>query len=453
MRKGTKVHQKLEEQVHTRVKISITTKEDAFGLKLWNLVQGLRTLRDTGLTRELEVWGTVDGNIVAGIIDAVSYENPNPEFEEQLSSQETNNDARQSSLTDYFPPKKPANSEHQGPLVYLTDVKTKNEKKPVFEPTLRTAKIQLLLYHKFLSDMAAGKLNFMSVFRRHGLNPDRRFTDSFIAQIGGLHDEIFVDAPLSSQDSAGQQQPSTPDSEADSLSGPDLLKYRSLRELYPLIERELKLNFPRGEKSMGHMLRVEYIHSVDGSKFEQHDFPVSRQALETYLSKTMEWWRGERDPRGVDIEDSFKCQACDFAQDCPWRQDLDATILRQAQEKLERKQKAREKHEKLLAEHKLKKQLAEEEFDRMLAEHALRKKQAEERLEQKKTEEELEEKQAKETSQKKNIKPELQRKKSQEKLDQSKAVREKPHGQSDARAWLERKKSTKVDVDRTSTTS
>src|SRR6187402_1522359 len=84
MKEGTRVHRVLEEQVHTMVKIDITTREDAWGLRIWNVIQGLRTLRDTGQTRELEIWGTVDGLVVNGVIDELSYICPDTELEESL---------------------------------------------------------------------------------------------------------------------------------------------------------------------------------------------------------------------------------------------------------------------------------------------------------------------------------------------------------------------------------
>src|ERR1700712_809658 len=38
MKQGSKVHQKLEDQVHTTVKVDIQTKEDAWGLRIWNVI-------------------------------------------------------------------------------------------------------------------------------------------------------------------------------------------------------------------------------------------------------------------------------------------------------------------------------------------------------------------------------------------------------------------------------
>ncbi|KAM4054546.1 exonuclease V - a 5' deoxyribonuclease domain-containing protein [Hirsutella rhossiliensis] len=335
MRGGSKVHQVLEDQVHTRVKIDVVTREDGFALKLWNLVQGLRTLRETGLTRELEVWGMVDGNLVNGIIDGVSHENPNPEFEKELSSQESDPGLKQSTLTDYFPPKKDTNGAASAPKVYLTDVKTRGSVAPVSKVLLRPAKIQLLLYHRFLADMASGRLDFFAMFRRYGLNPDSVLSDAFLAQIADVHEDEFYDAPSS---------PTKPDNDVDDESDHgstasswtgDALKYRTLRELLSLVLEEIKLAFPQGQDSLGHMLRVQYIHREDARELDVHDFPVSRQALDAYLGKYMSWWRGERKAKGVDIEEAFKCRSCEFANDCSWRQSMDEERVQRVQSRMQ----------------------------------------------------------------------------------------------------------------------
>jgi exonuclease V len=339
MRQGSKVHKKLEDEVHETVRVEVSTKEDAFGLRLWNFVQGLRTLRDTGLTRELEVWGMVEGNLVNGIIDSVSHQNPNPSFEEELLVQGSQQDSHQATITDYFPTQGTENgAQDESPKIYLADVKTRANARPVSAALLRPSKIQLLLYHQFLSDMAAGRLDLLKVIRRYGLDAEDPFTDVFIAQIGSLHDEIFADAtstsePPSQESGAGQK----PDDESDwtsSVTGPDLLKYRTLQELVSLVKEEIALTFPKGEDSMGNMLRVQYVLRKDGSELDSHDFPASRQVLKAYLESYMSWWKGQRKATGVDIEEAFKCQLCEFASTCGWRQGMDEARLRQAQHRL-----------------------------------------------------------------------------------------------------------------------
>lgn len=340
MRQGSKVHQKLEDEVHTTVRIEIMTKEDGFGLRLWNLIQGLRTLRDTGLTRELEVWGLVDGNLVNGVIDGLSYDNPNPEFEEELAQQSSQIDPRQSTLADYFPSQSSISSAGTNRKIYLTDVKTRGSTRPVSASMLRPSKIQLLLYHRFLSEMAARKLDFFRVFRRYGLDPDLPFSDTFIAQIASLHDEVFVDAPTSSagtmESTQSQSIRDASDEDPRDLvsTEPDLIRFRSLRELLSLVDSEVAQTFPDSEDSVGHMLRVQYVHRIDGRELDVHDFPVSRRALDEYLKNYMNWWRGERDAKGVDMEEAFKCQICEFSSSCSWRQEFDEDRLQKARNKI-----------------------------------------------------------------------------------------------------------------------
>jgi exonuclease V len=335
MKQGTKVHKKLEDEVHTTVEVEVTSKEDRFGLKLWNLVQGLRTLRDTGLTREVEVWGTVDSNLVNGVIDELSYQNPNPEFEEELSSQGSQKDKlAQSVLTDFYPSSR---KEDPSKKVYLADVKTRGTLTPVSNAMLRPAKVQLLLYHRFLADMASDQLDFFKVLRRYGLDADVSFSDTFLAQIAGLHDELFVDAPMT-QEEVPESDPSENSrlGELHDLQS-DLLKYQSLRELIGLVKEELALTFPDGEHSLGHMLNVKYVYRGDGREIDTHDFPYSNDALKDYLGRYMPWWRGEREADGVQIEEAFKCRTCEFVADCTWRQKMDDERVRNAKRRSSRK--------------------------------------------------------------------------------------------------------------------
>lgn len=346
MRQGSKVHKALEDEVHTTVKIEILTKEDGFALRLWNLIQGLRTLRETGLTRELEVWGVVEGNVVNGVIDSVSHENPDSEFEDELSSQESQVDRQQSRVTDYFLNSQKKNPGSQQPKAYLSDVKTRGSLAPVSKALLRPAKFQLLLYHRFLAEMAADRLDYSILFRRYGLDADDTFSDAFMAQIGDLHDDIFFDAPTSSNSepwSSGETNDTGPSSdlsnehENSSQEAPDILKFGTLRELVSLVRHEISLTFPDGEDSIGQMLRVVYVLRQNGREIDVHNFPVSKTVLSDYLERYMAWWQGKREAYGVQIEDAFKCGTCEFAADCSWRQANDDERVRKAHEKIKTK--------------------------------------------------------------------------------------------------------------------
>ncbi|SPN98440.1 uncharacterized protein DNG_01484 [Cephalotrichum gorgonifer] len=314
MKGGTKVHKKLEKEVHTMVRVHVDTKADMFALKLWNVIQGLRTLRDTGLTREMEVWGMVDGHLVTGVIDGLSYSCPDVKFEEEVLS--ASQEAREESG---------AKGERKKRTIYLSDVKTRgSQNPPTGAASLRPTKIQLFLYHRLLSEMAEGTLDFFRVLRRLDIDPDETFSDDFITEMASLHDEVFYEA----DPNASQESPT------DSESAPDLVKYGTIRELLWLVKEELGLTFPEGRRSLGQLVSVDYRWREDGSVIGTNTFPVDDEALELQLKSDMQWWRGEREPRGVDIEDSFKCGYCEFAGDCEWRERMDEERLRKAREKV-----------------------------------------------------------------------------------------------------------------------
>lgn len=341
MKGGSALHQKLEDEIYTTVTIEITKKEDAFGLKVWNIIQGLRTLRETGMTRELEVWGVVDGHVVNGVIDYLSYENPDPQFEEEVrSSQElSKTDSKEQKITTFF------HSESKPPSrrVFITDVKTRASRNIPSGAALRPTKIQLFLYHRFLSDMAAGRLDFLRVLARYGLEPDEPFSDAFVAQIGSLHDEIFEDAVdvSATLTNTGSDRSSAPS------PNPELIRYRTLRSLISLLDTELRLTFPDGAESLGSLVNVEYhrrARRTTGGAEDTDDnhagtllganvLFVDQQALGLYLQKDLQWWEGERAPEGVSIEEAYKCRACEFADDCEWRLSQDAEILAAARQR------------------------------------------------------------------------------------------------------------------------
>ncbi|KAH9994592.1 exonuclease V [Xylariaceae sp. FL0662B] len=310
---GSRVHQTLEDQVHTTVQVDITTKEEAFALRLWNVIQGLRTLRDTGVTRELEVWGTIEGQVVNGIIDELSYESPNASFEEELRlSQSTAGNSpissnQQSFITDYLEPS------HQ--TIYLTDVKTRASERLPTGAALRPARVQLFLYHRLLGCMASGMVDFSAIIDRYGLKAEARFSDAFIAQVGGLHDEIFYDADPSPNPSPQMTPPS------------DLIGYRSIEQIIPLLESELRDTFPRGAANLGDLLAVQYRHRDDGRIIGNNSFPNDPEALDGYIRQNFRWWRGEREAEGVVIEETYKCRSCEFADSCQWRKDKEADLL------------------------------------------------------------------------------------------------------------------------------
>ena len=404
MKQGSTIHKSLEDEIHTTVPVEITTKEDAFALRIWNIIQGLRTLREYGTTRELEVWGLVDGELVTGVIDQLSYECPDPDLEATASTYyadiESSREAipeYQMSLTDYLlspshggrrlsdiawdqseqtPDELPTQPPEVFNLarIYMTDVKTRASKSlptvkgSAFRPTL----LQLQLYYHMLNRLTTtDDVTIHTLANRYDLDPNRPFTDAFIAEVGSLNDQFF-DA-LSSQELDPDYFPNSEEmhnTARHSITSPDthsslptssqdstslLLENNNLSTLWSLMKDQLRLTFlpapdspsvaPSIPSSSQPTLLQEYptllsplltarFISSDPTKDADSRFLGSRSflfdptALTSHLADQMEWWRGERAPRGVDVMDAWKCRSCEFNEECTWRQEKEMAFAR-----------------------------------------------------------------------------------------------------------------------------
>jgi len=59
----------------------------------------------------------------------------------------------------------------------------------------------------------------------------------------------------------------------------------------------------------------EPLHIIGRTHFTMDD-----DHLDAYLARILEWWRGEREPEGVEIEHSRRCFSCEYREGCEWRE-------------------------------------------------------------------------------------------------------------------------------------
>ncbi|CAL5871651.1 uncharacterized protein PFLUO_LOCUS5904 [Penicillium psychrofluorescens] len=392
MKMGSVVHKTLEDEIYTTVPVEITTKEDAWALRIWNVIQGLRMLREFGITRELEVWGLVDGEVVNGVIDQLSYECPDSELEATASSYYADTAASRAALPEYQmslsdfllspagggrrledlarPEPQPQKEEvpaavYDLPRVYMTDVKTKASrsiptvKSTGFRPTL----LQLQLYYHMLNRMiTSDDVTIETLAQRYDLDLERPFSELFLLEVGGLNDEFFD--TLTSQEFDLKENTSTPDdarkvsrssppsSSQDSTS--ILMAHNNLSLIWGFMKDQIRLTFlppPTSSISpsipsltqptmleeyptlLSPILTARYLSSAPTEDLQpQHlgsrSFLFDPTTMTSYLTDQMEWWRGERDPRGVDVMDAWKCRICEFRDGCSWRQEREWAYAR-----------------------------------------------------------------------------------------------------------------------------
>ncbi|KAK3623189.1 hypothetical protein LTR22_024488 [Elasticomyces elasticus] len=347
MKAGSSVHKVLEEQVHTEVPVEVVTKEDRFGLRIWNVVQGLRTLRRTGMTRELEVWGVIEGETLNGIIDQVTTVCPDEEAEAKMlleietaahngikKTKEKHLPPDQRTLGQYFgnntfesQNSSTLESRHGGgwlgtlhsetepaKKLYIVDVKTRQSKSlPAHGSQTRPTYYQLMLYHRLFSALAANEVPAERVFERYQVDAKAQFSDSFIAQIGtsgvGFED-----------DGGAMDQWAGADADMD-RGGDDLetlLTHNTNEKLWIFMISEFARTVP-STASVSPLLTAEFRSGSSGSLLGRRHFSHTSSELDAYVQDELSWWRGERPAKGVQIEEAFKCGYCEFAEGCEWR--------------------------------------------------------------------------------------------------------------------------------------
>ncbi|KAJ5204676.1 uncharacterized protein N7498_005555 [Penicillium cinerascens] len=282
MMKGSVVHKTLEDEIYTTVPVDITTKEDAWALRIWNVIQGLRMLREFGVTRELEIWGTVDGELVNGVIDELSYECPDSKLEATASSYYSEAAKSRAALPEYqmslsdfllsssqggrrlsdlgqeepleeAPIEELSPAVYNLPRIYMTDVKTKaggsapTVKSTSFRPTL----LQLQLYYHMLNRLITSDDVTMELLAaRYNLDPERPFTEAFISEIGGLNDEFFdtmssqefdIDNPPTPEDARRISQGSV--TKSSQVSTSILSTHGTLFSLWSYMKDQIRLTF------------------------------------------------------------------------------------------------------------------------------------------------------------------------------------------------------------------
>ncbi|KAK5138017.1 hypothetical protein LTR08_005814 [Meristemomyces frigidus] len=337
MKQGSSVHKVLEEQVHTEVPIEVATKEDRFALRIWNIIQGLRTLRRTGMTREMEVWGLVEGEVVNGIIDEITVTCPDEEAEARLleEAEDTKTGivqgrkskplpADQRTLTDFLTSSQTASvleqqngglggwlgTIHEKPrTLYVVDTKTRQSKSlPAPGSQTRPTQYQLMIYHRLFSTLAANGVPAERIFQRYDVQSDAMFSDTFIAQMSSL--DIALDNDVADDEWSAN------DTQQDSVT--ELLSHNNLTSLWSLMITEFTRAVP-SPGSISPLLTAEYRFAASGSLIGRRSFAFDTAQLDTYVQDEIKWWRGQRATKGVEVEEAFKCKICEFSEGCEWR--------------------------------------------------------------------------------------------------------------------------------------
>ncbi|XP_038670360.1 exonuclease V isoform X2 [Scyliorhinus canicula] len=67
-------------------------------------------------------------------------------------------------------------------------------------------------------------------------------------------------------------------------------------------------------------MTIEYCHQADASVIGTEVVRFEEEWVKSELKHYCSFWKGQREAKGVDIEEAWKCRYCDFADICEWRQ-------------------------------------------------------------------------------------------------------------------------------------
>ncbi|XP_046718121.1 exonuclease V isoform X3 [Silurus meridionalis] len=100
----------------------------------------------------------------------------------------------------------------------------------------------------------------------------------------------------------------------------DELSYNQKGEL---VLKELKTrrqnSLPGASQAHSHHFQLEYCHQASTSIIDNVLVPFDESQLRAELQRNLEYWRGQREPKGVDIEEAWKCTWCTFVEICDWK--------------------------------------------------------------------------------------------------------------------------------------
>lgn len=255
---GEKRHKELELEVVQREPVQVQTKEDAWAINLLNLVLGLEQLRRERKTRELLVFGVVQGQPIIGIIDELFLE---------------------------------------GKEVRIRDHKTRQRPTIPGEAQKRTAKLQLMCYCTLLHGV-------FHYFHEGDEGQDAEKTKPVfdvgeIVRLTGIQSKL----PLSTQ---VRQY-------ASSSSIVPLKNVKNLADVFHgMRQYGQTLHF-----NVGTQLYLRYEWQENLQLLGEEQFEHDKDWMAHQLSRHLPVLRGRQPPQVVPPQEGWKCQYCQFSDVCP----------------------------------------------------------------------------------------------------------------------------------------
>ncbi|KNZ76384.1 Defects in morphology protein 1 like protein [Termitomyces sp. J132] len=350
--KNDALHKVLERQVKAEeLQVEVSSEEEQWALRLINMLNSLDGLLLQGYTRELPVFGVLQGEVVVGVIDEVVLKTDTPiTSQKRPFSSPTRSKSKklrrslspsQHLVTEYFPNTTPVNplapvdldippaateTEIERPstpeeieptptspprkFLHLLDTKTRRTNTLPEDRATLPSRIQLMLYYRLLKDLTSlsPPFDFAAMWQRVGVNPTKTLSTRFLLEAGLLKENNswntsclndFSNAFVELVENLG-------------ISGVDT----ELELVYRLIQVGLKSSL-QNFAGNGNDVKGQHDLRPIGIKLFEYD----EEMLNQHIAHVLKWWRGNRNPQGVSLEDSWRCRTCEYENNCEWREE------------------------------------------------------------------------------------------------------------------------------------
>ncbi|CAF3367764.1 unnamed protein product [Rotaria socialis] len=253
MLRGTSLHLERELEIQIKVTIECKTREDSYGVRLLNMIQGIHGLltwnkpNERYITREMPIFGNMYGGKLyfRGIIDEINF------------------DPRTNQLE-------------------VVEFKTRASRTAPKAQQTYTHEIQVNIYRTLLDELIQGQVDKSLYFQRFNLESTMLLSDSV----------------------------------KNEYNQRGFTNVETLENAFDLL---VKLSFQMPTITTNGA--IEYILQSDKTWKHRKEFERDERHLEELLIKSEPYWLSTRQPQGVDIEDAYKCQWCDYKDICTWREE------------------------------------------------------------------------------------------------------------------------------------
>lgn len=334
MARGKSIHLALELEVHDIKPVTIKSKEDRWGLRIINLVMSLETLLTSGIAREVPVFGIMNGLYISGVIDEVRRVLSNADTIAQRDNP--------SRLDHYFQSSSPPIEEYDW---LISDTKTRISPNLPADSQSAMSKMQIMIYKRMWDTMVqdAKRAKWSEADSRLVLPETDQDRDSSIFT-AALFDSLQLDIRKEFS------QEFTVDTALVGDSAP-----KNIAQLLLMLRASLLMaETASDELEISYRWQGKEIEQVDTPKRKRRKkagptgwgdligtekFKYDADACNTWLQTVGGYWRGERRPIGVSVhEANWKCDRCEFRENCWWREEkarehLEAVRARRSQVK------------------------------------------------------------------------------------------------------------------------